>query len=107
MEPTVEEEFGDLPELAVQTQLRLKDDVGCQKIAEQPGSLHHIRPHKTIYCVAICQALQHLLEPLAGARRLEVGTVVVVRYDSALLIDQPRLRIREDHGALPIQDLHA
>ena len=46
-------------------------------------------------------------EALAGPWRLEVETVIVVQYDPAVLIDEPCLRIGEDHGRLSIQDLHA
>ena len=107
MHPPKKQPLGNLPEGAVQGELREQHVVGIEVEPERPDALQHRSTHQAVLGVAQHHVAQQLGEALAGAGGSQVEAVLVVAEHAPVLVDQRRLRIRQDDGWLAVEHLHA
>src|SRR2546425_3109933 len=88
MEATVEQEFGNLPERAVQTQLRQEHDVRARVSAQESHTPHDSGPHQTAVGVDLPQALADLLKALPRLQERDAQAIVVIRQAPHVLLDE-------------------
>src|SRR5439155_16627430 len=90
VEPPEEEAPGNLPELAVQRQLREKYDVGSEVTALESGPTQRAGAHHALQHIDESNTLQRRAEPLDHAGGSKIQPVVVLLNHDAIFVDQRR-----------------